>query len=114
MFFNIEVTESDLDPNVQKMSINILMTAWKTSWARDLVAEMLPILKKNNFRSDYSRPWLRYDRPKKVPRVYMGSICAWNLFQPLAGRLINIQCDSIMVDFKRNKHTTPPYEDNMQ
>ena len=48
------------------------MTARKMIWARDLVTEMLLILK-NYFRTDYSRASVKYDRPKKCPTILYGA-----------------------------------------
>ena len=65
------VTESDLDPKPRKMPVTFLITVRKISPACDLVAKMLlsTDYKKQYFRPDYSRPNLRYDRPKKCPTI---------------------------------------------
>ena len=44
-------------------------------WACDFVAEIL-LIQKKKFRPDYSRPSLRYERPKKcLTNLYGANVC---------------------------------------
>ena len=58
------VTESDLDPEVLKMSI--IFNARAVSWECGHVTEMLLILKKNDFRPGYSRESLKIWASKEM------------------------------------------------
>ena len=57
---------------------NFLMTVRKMSWACDLVAEMLLILKKNIFHLIIRGQNMKVKI--NAPRFCMGSICGWNPF----------------------------------
>ena len=86
-FFNMAVTESDLDPKPRKMPMdNFLITLRKISSAWDLVAEMLLILKITVFDLIIQSQVLDMTVQRNVPRFCMGSICGWNL-QPRWGCL---------------------------
>ena len=68
---NMAVTESNPDPKVRKLSIvfNDSATSQLNLWACDL---NVTDSKKTFFPPDYSRESLRYDYPKKCPKILYG------------------------------------------
>ena len=70
-------------PQGPKNAHDFLMTLRPLIWACGHGTEMLLILKKNNFRPDYSAIFSDMTVQRNVPRFCMRSICGWNLFHAM-------------------------------